>query len=131
MENKKPGASFSYKYSASEQEEVKNIRKKYISGEMDTEDKMAKLRRIDAKVTEKATVWSLVIGILSALVLGVGMCCCLVWNVSIYIMILGIAIGLIGIVGVSLAYPLYSFVLEKERKKAAPEIIRLTDELLK
>ena len=45
--------------------------------------------------------------------------------------IVGIIIGLIGIVGVSLAYPFYSYILERERKKIAPEIIRLSDELLK
>lgn len=131
MENRKNDNTFSYKYSARQQEEVKNIRKKYMTDEQDTEDKMEKLRRLDHSATEKANLWSLVLGILSALVLGVGMCCCFVWDTSILVMIVGIIIGLIGIVGMSLAYPFYSYILERERKKIAPEIIRLSDELLK
>lgn len=132
MENKEQNtSSFSYNYSARQQEEIKNIRKKYAVSELDPQDNMERLRRLDKQVTEKATVWSLILGILGALILGVGMCCCLVWNSSITVMIIGIAIGFIGIIGVSLAYPIYSYILKKEREKAAPEIIRLTDELLK
>ena len=40
-------------------------------------------------------------------------------------------IGIIGVCGVSAAYPIYSRTLNKEREKAAPEVIRLTDELMK
>jgi len=45
-------------------------------------------------------------------------------------MIIGIIIGLLGIVLVALAYPVYSKVLKKERERIAPEIIQLTDELM-
>ncbi|MBQ7936650.1 MAG: hypothetical protein IJ333_09955 [Clostridia bacterium] len=116
--------SFNYTYSAKEQAEVKRIRDKYIPRE---EDPMERLRRLDASVTEKGSVAALVVGILSALVLGVGMCCCLVWDLFLW----GIIIGAVGIVGVSLAYPLHQYVVQKERQKIAPEILRLTDELMK
>ena len=43
----------------------------------------------------------------------------------------GIGIGIIGIVLVCMAYPIYNRTLKKEREKIAPEIIRLTDELMK
>ena len=46
-------------------------------------------------------------------------------------MLLGIIIGIIGIVLVCVAYPIYNRIVKKEREKIAPEIIRLTDELIK
>ena len=46
-------------------------------------------------------------------------------------MLIGILIGIIGIVLVSVAYPIYNSIIKKEREKIAPEIIRLTDELMK
>ena len=61
--------------------------------------------------------------------MGVGMCCVLVWMGPWFIP--GIIIGIIGIAIIALAYPLYNYVTKKEREKIAPEIIRLTDELMK
>ena len=46
-------------------------------------------------------------------------------------MFIGIPVGLIGIVLVALAYPVYNRILKKERQRIAPEILRLTDELMK
>lgn len=117
---------FNYTYSAKEQEEVKNIRKKYMPQE---EDKMQLLRRLDESVNQKASVISLVIGIIGALIMGIGMSCCMVWADVLFIP--GIVIGVIGIALVCLAYPAYNKTLKKEREKIAPEIIRLTDELMK
>ena len=117
---------FNYTYSAKEQEEVKNIRKKYMPQE---EDKMQLLRRLDESVNQKASVISLVIGIIGALIMGIGMSLCMVWAGVLFIP--GIIIGVIGIVIVCLAYPIYNKTLKKEREKIAPEIIRLTDELMK
>lgn len=122
MENKE---TFSYTYSAKEQEEIKKIREKYVPKEA---DKMEQLRRLDAGVTQKGTVISLVVGIIGALILGTGMSMCMVWT---EMFVLGIIVGIIGIAAVSLAYPIYSYVTKKEREKIAPEIIRLTDELMK
>ncbi|MBR4023480.1 MAG: hypothetical protein IKI94_12980 [Ruminococcus sp.] len=122
MENKE---TFSYTYSAKEQEEIKKIREKYVPKEA---DKMEQLRRLDASVTQKGTVISLVVGIVGALILGTGMSMCMVWT---ELFVLGIIVGIVGIVMVSAAYPLYSYVTKKEREKIAPEIIRLTDELMK
>lgn len=122
MEHSNP--SFEYTYSAPRQEEIKRIREKYLPKE---EDKMEQLRRLDNSVTQKATLVSLVVGIVSALVLGTGMCCCMVWN----LFVLGIVVGVVGIAGVAAAYPLYIRIAAREREKIAPEIIRLTDELMK
>ena len=118
--------TFSYTYSAKQQEEIQQIRNKYLPKE---EDKMEQLRRLDQSVTRKGTIVSMVAGIIGVLILGVGMCCTMVWAENWFIP--GIIIGMLGIVIVSLAYPLYTHITKKEREKIAPEIMRLTDELLK
>ena len=123
MENKE---TFKYTYSAKEQEEIKRIRKKYAVPE---EDKMEQLRRLDAGVTQKGTTAALIVGVLGTLLLGIGMCCCLVWQSTWFIP--GTVIGLIGIAVLAAAYPLYNRVTRKERERIAPEILRLTDELMK
>ena len=122
MQNKE---TFSYTYSAKQQEEVRKIREKYLPKEA---DKMEQLRRLDKSVTEKGTTLSLIIGIVGTLVMGTGMSMCMVWT---ELFIPGVIVGVIGIAGVSLVYPIYSYVTRKEREKIAPEIIRLTDELMK
>ena len=133
MENK---GTFNYTYSAKEQEEIRNIRKKYEAPEK-AEDKMEQLRRLDAAVTKKATVVSLVFGVIGALILGTGMSLAmteigeLLGLQGATAMLVGILIGIIGIVLVCVAYPVYNRIIKKEREKITPEIIRLTDELMK
>ncbi len=134
MENNE---TFKLTYSAKEQDEIKAIRKKYGAPE-ETEDKMERLRRLDASVTQKASAVSLVFGIIGALVLGFGMSLAMtvemgeLFGMSANIaMTTGIIVGIVGIILVSLAYPLYNSILKKEREKIAPEILRLTDELMK
>lgn len=131
MENKE---GFEFTYSAKEQEEIKRIRKKYAAP-AEEEDKMAQLRRLDASVYSKATTAALVIGVIGALVMGLGMSIVMT-DIgaalgTILAMIVGVGIGIIGIVLICLAYPMYTRTLKKEREKIAPEIIRLTDELMK
>ena len=74
-------------------------------------------------------ITALSVGIISTLVMGFGMCCTMVWADSMFIP--GIIIGVLGIAGVASAYPIYSHITKKRRKKLAPEIIKLTDELMK
>jgi len=118
--------TFSYTYSADQQEEIKKIREKYVPKEA---DKMEQLRRLDESVTKKGTIVALVFGIVGTLILGFGMSCCMVWTETLFAV--GIITGLAGIAAVSAAYPLYNYVTKKERERLAPEIIRLTDELMK
>lgn len=135
MENKDSEA-FCYTYSAKEQEEIKNIRKKYATPEA-SEDKMERLRRLDKSVTDKATTKSLIVGIIGALIMGTGMSLVMTdlggifgayQNAALYI---GILVGIVGIVLVGYAYPVYNRVLKKERERIAPEILQLTEELMK
>ena len=127
---------FSYTYSAKEQEELKKIREKYTPPTK-TEDKMERLRRLDASVTNTAQAIALVFGIIGTLILGFGMSMIMTdmskilgtykdWN-----MVIGIAVGIVGGILASLAYPIYTAIVKAKRKKLAPEIIRLTDELMK
>ena len=134
MENKNEKEAFSYTYSAREQEEVKNIRRKYLSREENT---MERLRRLDQGVTQKATTVALIVGILGALIMGLGMSLAMSELREILgshrdmAIVIGVVIGSVGIVLVSVAYPLYLHTLKKEHQKIAPEILRLTDELMK
>ena len=135
MDNKQSG--FRYIYSAKEQEELKRIREKYTQENGKGEDKMERLRRLDARVTTKAQIISLVLGVLGVLILGAGMSLVLsdfsriLGSYRDMAMLVGIAVGVVGGVIASLAYPIYGYVIKKERKKIAPEIIKLTDEMLK
>lgn len=126
MSEQKKQDSFQYTYSAGEQEELKKIRDKYMPGE---ENKMETLRRLDAQTTRKGTMASMVIGVVGVLTMGLGMSCCMVWAGKWFVP--GIVIGMIGIALVSLAYPVYTRLLKKERERLAPEILRLTDEMMK
>lgn len=126
MENPNEKDSFRYTYSANQQEEIRKIREKYIPKEA---NKMEQLRRLDAGVEHKGMAVSMTVGIIGALLFGIGMCCCLVWGNSLFVP--GIIIGVIGIAFVSAANPLYNYITKKEREKIASEVIRLTDELMK
>ena len=111
MENKNSDTSFKYTYSAKEQDEIRRIRQKYQQQE---EDGISRLRKLDAKVSKKATVISLVLGIAGALVMGGGMSLVMtdlgvvLGMQDIVRIILGIVAGLLGMVLVALAYPVYN-----------------------
>ncbi|MDE7361777.1 MAG: hypothetical protein K2N38_07575 [Oscillospiraceae bacterium] len=119
---------FNYTYSASQQEEIRRIAEKYKQPAKG-EDTLEQLRELDKSVTKPGTVISLIIGIISSLILGVGMCCTMVWGDDLFIV--GIVIGVVGILGVIMAYPVYSSITKRRREKLAPEIIRLSNKLMK
>ena len=127
---------FSYTYSAKEQEELQKIREKYTAP-TDTEDKMERLRRLDASVTQTAQTIAITFGVIGALMLGLGMSLIMtdlgatLGITQTFSNVLGILIGVIGGALAGLAYPMYHAVRKKERERVAPEILRLTDELMK
>ncbi|MBQ8258473.1 MAG: hypothetical protein IKK74_03950 [Clostridia bacterium] len=135
MQNKDK-ETFSYTYSAKEQAEIQKIRDKYEKPTAE-EDKMTQLRRLDASVHSKATAVALVLGIIGALIMGCGMSLIMtdigtiLGAPSNLAMLIGVPIGIVGMVLVCLAYPVYNRTVKKEREKIAPEIIRLADELMK
>lgn len=129
-------SGFAYTYSAQEQEELRRIRAKYTP-KTETEDKMARLRRLDASVTQTAQAVALVFGVLGALLLGLGMSLImselgeLLGMRHAVALVVGISVGAVGGALVSVAFPIYNSILQKKRKSIAPEILRLADELLK
>ena len=134
--NNKEKDAFTYTYSAKEQAELRRIRDKYTAP-TEVEDKMARLRRLDESVTNTAQTVALVFGVIGTLILGSGMSLCMtdlgeILNLNGTLsMVIGIIIGVVGGVSASLAYPIYNAIVKAKRKKLAPEIIRLTDELMK
>jgi hypothetical protein len=117
--------TYTYTYSARQNEEVDNIRKKYLPKE---EDKMEQLRKLDQKSTKRGKIVAIIMGVISSLVLGIGMCCTMIWT---DFFAAGIVIGIVGLAGIVLVYPLYGRIVAKDRKKLAPQIIALSDELMK
>ena len=136
MENNNENNGFQYTYSAKEQAELKRIRDKYTAP-TEVEDKMARLRKLDASVTNTAQAVALVFGVIGTLILGFGMSLVmteLAESLGISgdaAMVIGIIVGIVGGILASLAYPIYNAIVKAKRKKLAPEIIRLTDELMK
>lgn len=136
MENKDQGREFQYTYSAREQTELRRIREKYAPP-TEAEDKMERLRRLDAGVTKKAQIVALTLGIIGALVLGTGMSLCMTTlggELGLSdgtAMTVGVAVSVVGAVLAGVAYPIYNAIVRRERRRVAPEILRLTDELMK
>lgn len=134
MQTNNDNNGFTYTYSSEEQEELKRIRDKYVARE---EDKLDRLRRLDRSATERAQMYSITLGVIGALIMGFGMSLCMTELSLLFgdkqwlAMMIGVAVGLIGCALVALAYPVYNLTLKRERKRIAPEIIRLTDELMK
>ena len=121
----KENATFTYTYSANQQEEIKSILKKYTPQEA---DKMEQLRRLDQSVTKRSRVIPAIVAVLSALVLGIGMCCSMLWTDYF---VLGIVVGILGLAGLISTYPMYNLMVKKGRERIAPQIIALSDELMK
>ncbi len=124
MDNKK----FEYTYVApteAERREIERIRKQY-GGKSEKEIKLDRIRRLDSFVQNFSMILSLVIGIMGALIFGLGMAMILVWD----IMVFGIIVCLVGAVPISAAYPVYVITLKKNKEKYGKEILRLSEELL-
>ena len=126
MENK--NEIFTYDYSAKQQKEIIEIRARYEQKPSEV-SKMEELRKLDAGVVQKGTFASIIVGVISCLVLGTGMSMVMVWGE--HLMFFGIIIGIVGLLGIAAAYPVFNYVTKKQREKIAPEILRLTDELMK
>lgn len=121
---------FHYTYSAERQQEIEAIRKKYLPKE---EDKLEQLRRLHNSASERAQAASIALGVIGTLLFGLGMSLALT-ELAAFLgalsLAVGIAVGMAGLALIALAYPVYNAVLKKERSRIAPEILRLSDELL-
>ena len=93
--------------------------------------KVVALRKLDARAKLPATVFTYSFGIIFALVLGIGMCLAMgqIGSGSTGSLVLGIVIGIIGMIGMGVNYPIYKRILENGKKKYAFEIMELAKEI--
>lgn len=90
------------------------------------DDLIAQIASLEAEKTRGAQIKALVVGVISALVLGVGMCCTMVWT---NLMALGVVVGIIGILGCIGAWLLYRSTVRKDTARLAPSIEAAYDKL--
>ncbi|MGN0635752.1 MAG: dihydropteridine reductase [Acutalibacteraceae bacterium] len=93
--------------------------------------KVVALRKLDAKAKMPATVFTYTFGIAASLVMGVGMCLCMkvIGGGTTAMFVLGIILGILGLVGMGMNYPLYRKLLEKGKEKYAFEILELAKQI--
>ena len=92
--------------------------------------KIVALRKLDKKAKMPATIFTYTFGIASSLILGTGMCFAMqVLGSGVMDMIIGVIVGVIGIIGCGVNYPIYKKMLENGKKKYAYEIVELAREI--
>ncbi len=116
--------TFEYTYSAKRKEEIEAIRRKYMPKE---EDKMEQLRKLDKSVEQKSTMVAILLGVIGCLVMGTGMSCIMAFEIMYLWQ--GIFLGIVGMLLIAAAYPVYKRTIIKERERIAPQILALTEEL--
>ena len=113
---------------------AQKIRTQYMEKESTELDA---LRELDAKVKRPANIFGYAFGSISVVVMGAGMSLVMTDIGDVLgsrgdsAMVIGIVVGVVGGIIASLAYPIYNAIVRAKRKELAPEIIRLTDELMK
>lgn len=123
--------SFIYSYSAKENKEVQEIRKRYLPQE---ESKLDELKELDRKVKRPVNVFAYIFGTISAIIMGSGMSFVMTdvgRTVSISEpMPYGIIIGIVGMFMAIVNYPMYKGILDSRKKKYGAEIIKLSDSIM-
>lgn len=120
---------FNYTYKAisdRERREIESIKNQYEPPKTE-EGKLQRLRRLNSYVNNSALIISLVLGICGTLIFGTGLALVLEWGQILF----GIIIATISLPLIIIAYPVYKMVLKRNKKKYGPEILRLSEELLK
>ena len=118
--------TFSYNYSAARHKEVESIRRKYMPHE---ESKLERLKKLDLRVQMAGTIESLCFGVVGALVFGIGMCFFLdVFAGAAWLTALLMVLGAVIMIP---AYPIYRRIACKTKTELTPEILRLTEEIMK
>ena len=93
--------------------------------------KVAALRKLDAKAKLPAHIFAYTLGIISALIFGTGMCLAMgqIGSQTAFSFTVGIIVGIIGMVGMGVNFPIYKRILENGKKKYAFEIMELAKEI--
>ena len=95
------------------------------------DSKVIALRKLDARAKLPATIFTYTFGIISALITGIGMCLSMgvIGDSTTTMFSLGVIIGIIGLVGMGVNYPIYKKMLTKGKQKYAFEIMELSKEI--
>ena len=117
--------TFSYTYSSAQQQELKKIRERYLPPQ---QNKLDQIRRLDNRASRPGRLVGWLMGIGSLLLFGTGMSWTLVWPQTLFWP--GVGIGIAGMIGMVLAYPLAQSITRRQRRKIAPQILKLTEELM-
>lgn len=93
--------------------------------------KVVALRKLDAKAKLPATTFTYSVGIVSALIFGTGMCLAMgqIGSGTTGSFVLGIIVGILGMIGMGINYPIYKRILESGKRKYAFEIMELAKEI--
>ena len=92
--------------------------------------KIVALKKLDNKAKLPATIFTYSFGIVSALVFGTGMCLAMqVIGGGLAGMVLGVVVGIAGLAGCGVNYPIYKKMLEKGKAKYAFEIVELARQI--
>ena len=92
--------------------------------------KIVALKKLDSKAKLPATIFTYSFGIVSTLVFGTGMCLAMqVIGSGLVGMVLGIVVGIVGLAGCGVNYPIYKKMLEKGKAKYAYEIVELARQI--
>lgn len=118
--------TFIYQYSAQKNREVELIRSKYLPRKV---SKLERLKKLDDRVQTAGQLQSLTLGIVGALVFGIGMC----FGLDVFAGAdwLTLLFGAAGILLMLPAYPVYKRISSRTKKLLTPEILRLSDEIMK
>ncbi|MDE5654916.1 MAG: hypothetical protein K2I46_04840 [Clostridia bacterium] len=121
---------FKYTYSAptaEEKKEILKIQSQYLPKERDVkEESVAQLKKLDTKVKTPAKVIASVIGVIGFCCFGVGMSMALEWQITLW----GAILGIIGLILMAVAYPIFNKILARRKKKYAEQILALSHSLL-
>ena len=93
--------------------------------------KVVALHKLDRKAKLPATIFTYTFGIIAALVTGVGMCLSMnvIGSGTTAMFVLGVIVGIIGLIGMGVNYPVYRRLLAQSKQKYAFEIMELAKEI--
>ncbi len=93
--------------------------------------KVVALRKLDNRAKRPASIFAYTFGIIMALLLGVGLCLTMkvIGDGSALFMVLGIIVGVIGIVGASISFPIYKRILANSMSRYSADILALAGEI--
>ena len=93
--------------------------------------KVVALKKLDQKAKRPAEIFTYTFGIIFSLVLGTGMSLCMgvIGGGTTISMVIGIIVGIVGLVGCGINYPIYKRTIAKGKQKYGSDIIRLAKEI--